>query len=422
MLVNLYDNRSARLLAQAGGANATGPRSRSTSSRARVIDVGGGWNLRSWRSSVRLLADRGTVTALAVRTLPTQRHLTDAEWEQISRRLARQAGLGKRPWLAVRTSSTTVALLTDSTAGPPKIDAARDFIRTVVIDRGLRPGQTADPEPRVTFLQPQPTDDEGHPSSAVRVEVSADSPDDIAQAVVGREELTDKGLLAAVSMNWERMAASPDRGNRITMAASLAWNHTYTDAFERGYEIVSKGSSEHFAQLQVRVADAPNRDEATASAVRELFLIARGAMPIRIETPEVPRNTMMVATRAGLERPADQTIPEAIVRAVCREAAAIGGRHGALAATADIQHAWQAHRRSLDASVVDSAVLQRIDSVFTELHQKLSDSLAAREEGAGPGAVEVRSSFAAPPGTATPPVTVQADPVSLDQFRRSRRL
>lgn len=430
MLVNLYDNRSARLLAQAAVANATGPRSRS-SSRARVIDVGGGWNLRSWRSSLRLLADRGTVTALAVRTLPSQRHLTDAEWEQIARRLARQAGLGKRPWLAVRTSPTTVAVISDSTGGPPKIDAARNFIHTVVIDQGLRAGQasTAVPEPRVTFHQPEPTHDDARQSSAGRGEPAAvsmprepvETIDDIAEGAVGREDLTDKGLLAAVSMNWERMAASPDRGNRITMAASLAWNHTYSDAFERGYEIVSKGASERFAELQLRLADGPNRDEATAGAVRELFLIARGAMPIRIETPEVPRNTMMIATRAGLERPADRTIPEAIVGAVCREAAVIGSRHGALAATGDIQQAWQVHRRSLDPMVVDGEVLQRIDSVFTELKRKLTDTLASREGGTGPGASETRSSFAAPPGNGSPPAMVEdAPPIFLDKFRRSR--
>jgi hypothetical protein len=217
------------------------------------------------------------------------------------------------------------------------------------------------------------------------------------------------------------MAASPDRGNRITMAASLAWNHTYSDAFERGYGIVSKGASEQFAALQLRIADGPNRDEATAGAVRELFLIARGAMPIRIETPEVPRNTMMIATRAGLERSADQTIPEAIVRAVQQEAAAIGARRGALAATADIRRAWQVHRRSLDPGVIDSAVLDRIDTVFTELDRTLSDSVALREDGTDKAPAETRSSFAAPPGSRPPPAMVEnAAPVFPRKFRRGR--
>lgn len=205
------------------------------------------------------------------------------------------------------------------------------------------------------------------------------------------------------------------------MAASLAWNHTYSDAFERGYEIVSKGASEQFAKLQLRVADGPNRDEATAGAVRELFLIARGAMPSRIETPEVPRNTMMIATRAGLERSADQTIPEAIVRAVQQEAAAIGAGRGALAATADIRQAWQVHRRSLDPSVIDSAVVERIDTVFTDLDRKLSDSVALREAGAAKAPGETRSSFAAPPGNQPLPATVvSAAPIHPEKFRRSR--
>ncbi|GAA1026168.1 hypothetical protein GCM10009557_02900 [Virgisporangium ochraceum] len=434
MLVNLYDNRSARLLAMATVANATGPRSQSTRSRARIIDVGGGWNTRSWRDSLRRLADRGTVTALAVRTRPLQRQLTDAEWQQVARRLARHAGLGQRPWLAVRTSPTTVAVLADSTAGPPKIEDARRFISSVVAGFKLKAGRTtteiSDFEPRLTFLRPSPQEpaaefEQVPPVVAVRGEADAQKLAgegvSIAEAVIGREELADKGLIAAVSMQWERMAASPDRGNRIEMAASLAWNHTYSDAFEFGYRTLAKAVASRFDTLHQQLVDDPPTNPATVDRVRELVATARAAVPWRIETPEVPRHTLMTATRAGLERPQDQTIPEAIVRAVCRDAAAIGGLHGAIAATTDIRQEWKPSC-SLELGMTDDAVRRHIDDVLDNLRRQLGGALAVRDGSAGPGPAETRSSFAAPPGAQTSPPSVgqTSIPSLVDKLRRSR--
>jgi hypothetical protein len=435
MLVNLYDDRSARLLAMATVTNATGPRSQSAGSRARIIDVGGGWNTRSWRDSLRRLADRGTVTALAVRTRPLQRQLTDAEWEQVARRLARHAGLGQRPWLAVRTSPTTVAVLTDSTAGPPKIEDARRFIRSVVAGFKLKAGRTttevSDFEPRLTFLRPSPVESEAEfervpPVVSVRGEADAQKlaaeGGSIAEAVVGREELTDKGLIAAVSMQWERMATSPNRSNRIEMAASLAWNHTYSDAFEFGYRALAKAAAGQFDALYQRLVDGPSHEPGTVERVRELAAVARDAAPWRIETPDVPRHTLMTATRAGLERPPDQTIPAAIVRAVCREAAAVGGLHGAIAATTDIRQEWKTGSRSLELSMTDDAALQHVDAVLGDLHRQLGDALAVRHGSVGPGTVETRSSFAAPPGPSTPamPIGQPPAPVPFEDPRRHR--
>jgi hypothetical protein len=424
MLVNLYDKQSARLLAMATVANAIGPRARSTSSRARVIDIGGGWNTRSWRDSLRRLTDRGTVTALAARTQPNQRHLTDAEWEQVARRLARHAGLGQRPWLAVRTSPTTVAVLTDSTAGPPRMEDARRFIRSVTSGFGLKTDGTltgnSDLEPRLVFSRPE---SERFPSP---VAAPADGPDSVgglAEAVVGREELTDKGLLAAVSMQWERMTASIDRGNRIATAANLAWNHTYSAAFEHGYDALSKAAAGQFGTLHQRLVDDPPRNPETVDCVRDLTAIARSAMCWRIETPEVPRQTMLVATRAGLERPENQTIPEAIVRAVCGEAAAIGGLRGAIAAANDIREGWKASNRSIELAIIDDKILQHIDAVFSDLHRELSEALAVREGSAGPVSTGMRSSFATPPGVQQPSSPDgERTPVAPPDLNNNRRM
>jgi hypothetical protein len=132
MLVNTYDARSSRRLAASIVAGADSPlRTGGRPADTRVIEAGGGWHLSTWRENLRRLADRGTVTTLAMRTTPRERQLPDADWAQIARSMAERVGLADRPWAAVRTGPTTVALLTDAANGPLSMDAARELARTL---------------------------------------------------------------------------------------------------------------------------------------------------------------------------------------------------------------------------------------------------------------------------------------------------
>jgi hypothetical protein len=131
MLVNSYDPQSSRKLAASIVAGAGSPLRSGSPADARVVNVGGGWHLSTWREDLRRLTNRGAVTALAMRTLSNERQLSDQDWARVTRGMADQGGLADRPWAAVRTSATTVALLTDASHGPLRVDAARTFARAV---------------------------------------------------------------------------------------------------------------------------------------------------------------------------------------------------------------------------------------------------------------------------------------------------
>jgi hypothetical protein len=139
MLVNTYGAGWSRRLAASIVAGAGSPlRSGGPSAGARVIEAGGGWHLSTWRENLRRLVDRSAVTALALRTSPVERQLPDADWVQITRAMANEIGLADRPWAAVRTNSTTVALLTGSSNGPLPMDAARELARALTVRYRLR--------------------------------------------------------------------------------------------------------------------------------------------------------------------------------------------------------------------------------------------------------------------------------------------
>lgn len=162
MLINTYSPRSSRLLAASIVAGTSSPLRSGSSTDARILDVGG-WHLSTWREDLRKVTSRGRVTALAVRTLPNERRLPDQEWAQIMGRLANRVGFVNRPWVAVRTSATTVALLTDSSRGPLPVAAARSYVRRV----GTRNLVHDDAQPASSGPADRPTPVLGEGESAV---------------------------------------------------------------------------------------------------------------------------------------------------------------------------------------------------------------------------------------------------------------
>lgn len=141
MLVSGYDSQSSRQLATSitvGATGRTGPRAHLAGTR--VVDVGGGWHPGTWREDLRRLADRARVTALALRTEPHERQMSDYDWSQIVRGMADGLGLADRPWVAVRTTPTTLTLLADAANGPLRADTARAYARTSAVTSRLAPG------------------------------------------------------------------------------------------------------------------------------------------------------------------------------------------------------------------------------------------------------------------------------------------
>ncbi|NIL40680.1 hypothetical protein HCB17_05460 [Salinispora arenicola] len=140
MLVSAYDSQSSRQIAGSITVRAVGRAAhRSHLADTRVIDVGGGWHAGTWRADLRRLADRTRVTALALRTQPGERQLSDHDWSEIVRGIADRIGLADRPWVAVRTNPTTLTLLTDATNGPLHTEAARAYARTPAVTSRTTP-------------------------------------------------------------------------------------------------------------------------------------------------------------------------------------------------------------------------------------------------------------------------------------------
>lgn len=166
MLVSIYDTRSSRRLAAsivAGAASPLHPGERPGDTR--VIETGGGWHLSTWRESIRRLADRGRVTALAMRTTPTERQLPDAAWAQVARSVAGWVGVADRPWAAVRIGPTTVALLTDAASGPLSMDAARELARTLTTRYRLQAAAQLPNVPDDGATTVRSTDDQAAPTT-----------------------------------------------------------------------------------------------------------------------------------------------------------------------------------------------------------------------------------------------------------------
>ncbi len=127
MFVNGYSRIASRELAGAIVAGANSPARREIlSTEARVLNVGGEWAVSTWRGHVRDLVKRGTPTAIGLRTVPSERQLTDGEWSRVVGDLVRQVGPAKRSWALVRITSTSVALLTDA---PIDMTVAREYAR-----------------------------------------------------------------------------------------------------------------------------------------------------------------------------------------------------------------------------------------------------------------------------------------------------
>lgn len=134
MIVARYDRSAARTLAAAIVAGAASPLTRGGGAAGtRVIDVGGGLHLGTWREQLRRRTDQNNVAALTLRTGPRERQLSDADWARVAGGLIAHVGLTERPWAAVRTSATTVTLLTDAAGGPVSRTAALDYARQVTV-------------------------------------------------------------------------------------------------------------------------------------------------------------------------------------------------------------------------------------------------------------------------------------------------
>jgi len=152
MIVAQYERNAARTLAAAIVAGAASPLTRGASAaNARVIDVGGGWHLGTWREHLRRLTDRGNVTALTLRTGPRELRLSDADWARVTSGLAARLGFTQRPWAAVRTGANTVAVLTDGSSPVIRADALAYVRQATILLR--RP--TADrPDPNTAASGP----------------------------------------------------------------------------------------------------------------------------------------------------------------------------------------------------------------------------------------------------------------------------
>ena len=178
MLVNTYDARSSRRLAASIVAGAGSPLGAGgPPAGARVIEAGGGWHRSTWRENLRRLVDRGAVTALALRTSPVERQLPDTDWAQITRAIANEIGLAERPWAAIRTNSTTVALLTGSANGPLPVEAARELARSLTIRYRLRAAaQLAPHGPANGSAESGHVDDQATPSPRGLAQLSFAAP------------------------------------------------------------------------------------------------------------------------------------------------------------------------------------------------------------------------------------------------------
>ncbi|WP_238005865.1 hypothetical protein KZZ52_41660 [Dactylosporangium sp. AC04546] len=141
MLVHLYSQNASRNLAASVVAAARVPhQAGARPDDALLIGIGGGWELGNWREELRQLAARNAVNAFAVRTLPTERRLTDAEWTTVARGLADQIGRADDPLAVVWTTPTSSVLFVEASNRSLHRDRALAFVGDVTIR--LQRGET----------------------------------------------------------------------------------------------------------------------------------------------------------------------------------------------------------------------------------------------------------------------------------------
>ena len=197
MIVAQYNRNTARTLAAAIVAGAASPLNRGAgAAETRVIDVGGGWHMSTWREQLRRLTDRSNVTVLTLRTGPQEQRLSDADWAQVTGGLATRLGLNQRPWAAVRTGATTIAVLTDASS-PVSRAAALDFIRQATIH--LR---------RPSVGQPGTSAAESSPDSGAVQQTAPDAPATRGLAQLNFAAPADTAPDAAAATPSEPMSAT----------------------------------------------------------------------------------------------------------------------------------------------------------------------------------------------------------------------
>ncbi|GGM88127.1 hypothetical protein ACFFX1_34265 [Dactylosporangium sucinum] len=141
MLVHLYSQNASRNLAASVVAAARVPHQAGVKpDDALLIGTGGGWELGNWREELRQLTARNAVNAFAVRTLPTERRLTDAEWATVARGLADQIGRADDPLAVVRTTPTSTVLFVEASNRSLHRDRALAFVGDVTVR--LQRGET----------------------------------------------------------------------------------------------------------------------------------------------------------------------------------------------------------------------------------------------------------------------------------------
>ncbi|GGM88154.1 hypothetical protein ACFFX1_34295 [Dactylosporangium sucinum] len=126
--------------------------------------------------------------------------------------------------------------------------------------------------------------------------------------------------------HWQRATSTPGRARRIVTAARLAWDATYPPAYTYGYASLASHAAGAFDTLRRRF----DLSELQHAEARRLIELA-GLPARRQQAPTaVPRRVLEAAAIAVMDRRDGRTAPEAVARAVHREAASQGGTDGAL--------------------------------------------------------------------------------------------
>lgn len=232
-------------------------------------------------------------------------------------------------------------------------------------------------------------------------------------------ELAEAATHAAsqASARWVAAASTPRRGGRVVMAACLAWNAAYPIAYKHGYRTLVDGAIEAFTELQQRSRGDPTT--APHDALCELVGIAQRVCPVTDAQSPIPREVLELATMAALDRPEDQTAPEAIAKAVHQEAVRCGTLQGVLAGAADITINWRAR---VDPALLAgrSLLAECVNATLGQLNRHVVTTLLL---GTGRGAPQLaRSNFAVPVATiGGGPAGLVGEQAAIDRARSRSR-
>ena len=161
MLATQYDAANSRLLATTVLTAAGGKvRAAGRAVPSPVLEVGGGWERRTWRGQVQQLVRNRRAAVVTLRALPAMRVLKDSEWSQVVADLASRGGLDDRPWVAVRMGPRAVTLVTDSAAGRLPTEPLRDATHAAMVRYGVRVRPAASPASGTASGSPQPDNPE----------------------------------------------------------------------------------------------------------------------------------------------------------------------------------------------------------------------------------------------------------------------